>query len=172
MNSETRMPALLSSVDEAAQVVVAAHDVEPALRRALLALLGHEAAGMRHVPQRDRQHLLGCRHLEIERPRQLALEARDVVIGDMAPILAQVRGDAVGAGLDGQVGGPHRIGMAAAARVADGGHVIDVDAEAQVRRASRVGRFVGFMGTRRAIGSDGEYIQNARVKHPLRRQRG
>jgi hypothetical protein len=30
---------------------------------------------------------------------------------------------------------PQRIGMVAAARIADGGHVIDVDAEAQVARA-------------------------------------
>ena len=86
--------------------------------------------------KRDREHLVGGRHLEIERPGQLALEAGDVVVGDVAAILAQVRGDAVGAGLDGQVGGAQRVGMAPAARVADGGDVVDVDAEAQVRRPS------------------------------------
>ena len=66
------------------------------------------------------------------------LEARDVVVGDVAAILAQVRGDAVGAGLHGEVGGAQRIGMAAAARVADGGHVVDVDAEAQIGKRARL----------------------------------
>jgi hypothetical protein len=47
----------------------------------------------------------------------------------VAAVLAQVRGDAVGAGRDGDVGGAHGIGMAAAARVADRGDVVDVDAE-------------------------------------------
>ena len=88
---------------------------------------------MRHVAQRDGQHLVGGGHLEVERPGQLALEAGDVGIRDVAAILAQVRGDAVGAGLDGQMRGAQRIGMPAAARVADGGHVVDVDAEAQMR---------------------------------------
>ena len=57
------------------------------------------------MPQRDGQHLVGRRHLEIERARQLALEAGDVVIGDVAAVLAQVRGDAVGARFDGKVRG-------------------------------------------------------------------
>ena len=59
------------------------------------------------------------------------LEPRDVVVADVAAILAQMRGDAVGAGRDRELGRAHRIGMAPAARVADGGDVIDVDAEAQ-----------------------------------------
>ena len=139
MNSDTRMPARLQRLDEMAQVVLAAHDVEAALGGALLALLGHQAAGMRHVAQRDGQHLVGGGHLEVERPGQLALEAGDVVIRDVAAILAQVRGDAVGAGLHGEVRSAQRIGMPAAARVADGRHVVDVDAEAQMRAvASRL----------------------------------
>ena len=132
MKSDTRMPALLRLVDVAAQMVLAAHHIEPALGRLLLALLRHQAAGMRHVPQRDGEHLVGGGHLEIERPRQLALEAGDVGIGDVAAVLAQVGGDAVGAGLDRQMRGAQRIGMAAAAGVADGRHVVDVDAEAQM----------------------------------------
>ena len=49
---------------------------------------------------------------------------------DVAAILAQMRGDAVGAGGDRDLGGVHRIGMPAAARVAHGRDMIDVDAEA------------------------------------------
>ena len=58
------------------------------------------------------------------------LEPHDVVVDDVAAILAQMGGDAVGAGGDRDLGGLHRIGMPAAARVAHGGDVIDVDAEA------------------------------------------
>jgi hypothetical protein len=57
----------------------------------------------------------------------------------MPPVLAQVRGDAVGAGAHGEVRGPHGIGMAAAAGVADGCHVIDVHPETQVALGHRVG---------------------------------
>ena len=64
------------------------------------------------------------------------LEPRDVVIDDVAAIFAQMRGDAVGAGSDRDLGGLHRIGMLAAARIAHGGDVIDVDAEAE-RSGSR-----------------------------------
>ena len=85
------------------------------------------------MPERDGQHLVGGRHLEVERPRQLALEPGDVGVGDVAAVLAQMRGDAVGARLHGEVRGAQRIGMAPAARVADGGDVVDVDAEAQLR---------------------------------------
>ena len=136
MNSDTRMPARLQLLDVVAQMVLAARHVEPALGGLLLALLRHQAAGMRHVAQRDGQHLVGGGHLEVERPGQLALEPGDVGIGDVAAILAQVRGDAVGARLHGQVRGAQRIGMAAAAGVADGGDVVDVDAEAQMPAGS------------------------------------
>ena len=68
----------------------------------------------------------------------LGLEARDVVVADVAAVLAQMRGDAVGARRDRQLGGAHRIGMPAAAGVADGGDVVDVDAEAQMRNRRHV----------------------------------
>ncbi len=83
--------------------------------------------------ERDRQHLLGRRHLQVERQRDLGPQAGDVGIGDVAAILAQMRGDAVGAGGGGDLGGAQRIGMAAAPRVADGGDMIDVDAQPQFR---------------------------------------
>jgi hypothetical protein len=45
-----------------------------------------------------------------------------------------VRGDPIGAGRDRNLGRAHRIGMIAAARVAHGCNVVDVDPEAQVGR--------------------------------------
>ena len=78
-----------------------------------------------------RRHLVGRRHFEIERLVDLGFQPRDVVVADVAAVLAQMRGDAVGAGGDRELGRAHRIGMAPAARVADGGDVVDIDAEAQ-----------------------------------------
>ena len=90
------------------------------------------APGRRHAAclERDGDHLLGRRHLEIKRLGDFRLEPGDVVVADVAAILAQMRGDAVGARRDGELGRAHRVGMAPAARVADGGDVVDIDAEA------------------------------------------
>ena len=49
----------------------------------------------------------------------------------MPTVFAQMRGDAVGTGLDSDLRGPHRIGMPPAARIADGGHMINVHAKTE-----------------------------------------
>ncbi len=72
----------------AREVIVAARDVEAALGGALGPLLRHDAGGVGPVLERDRQHLVGRRHLEIERQTQVSHQPRDVVVGDMTPILA------------------------------------------------------------------------------------
>ena len=95
---------------------------------------GTRQAACGRVLQRDRDHLVGRRHLEIERLGDLRLEARHVVVADVAAIFAQMRGDAVGAGLDRDLRRAHRIGMPAAARIAHGRDVVDVDAEAERRQ--------------------------------------
>jgi hypothetical protein len=51
----------------------------------------------------------------------------------MPAILAQMRGDPVGAGFDRDLGRVHWIGMPTAARVANGRNVVDVHAQAQMR---------------------------------------
>jgi hypothetical protein len=63
------------------------------------------------VAQRDGEHLVGRRHLEVERDGQLG-QPLDIVVADMAPVLAQMRGDAVGARLGRDQRGAHRIGIA------------------------------------------------------------
>ena len=55
----------------------------------------------------------------------------------MAAVFAQMRGDAVGTALDGEMGGSQRIGMQAAARIAQRRDMVNVDAETQ--RARRRG---------------------------------
>ena len=59
-------------------------------------------------------------------------EARDIVIGDVPPVLAQMRGDAVRPGLRRHQPGAHRIGIARPARVPDRRDMVDIDAQAQV----------------------------------------
>ena len=134
MNSDTRMPASLSLATTGVKLIVLAGGIEPAFGGALGALLRHQADRMRLGLERDGDHLGGRRHFEIERLVDLGLQPRDVVVADMAAVLAQMRGDAVGAGRDRELGRAHRIGMAPAARVADGGDVIDIDAEAKGKR--------------------------------------
>ena len=88
------------------------------------------------VVKRDRQHLRRHRHFEIERRERGGGQPRDVLVADVAPVLAQMRGDVVGAGLDGELRRAQRIGIAPAPRIPQRRDVIDVDAEADRRRRS------------------------------------
>ena len=106
--------------------------IESTLGGALLPPLGHDTGGVRAVAQRDLDHLVGRRHLQIERQLNGRHQPGDVRIRDMAPVLAQMRGDAVGAGARRQFSRAQRIGMVAAARIAHGGDMIDVDAQAKL----------------------------------------
>ena len=64
---------------------------------------------------------------------ELGHQPVDILVGDVAAVLAQMGGDAVGAGLAAATGGADRIGMSAAARVPDRRDMVDVDAEAEMR---------------------------------------
>src|SRR5690606_4437592 len=85
---------------------------------------------------RDLEHLGRGRHLEIERQLDLPHQPLDVVVGYVAAILAQMRGDAVGPRRRGLARRTHGIGMPAAARVAAGGDMGDVHAELQMSLCS------------------------------------
>ena len=97
---------------------------------------------MRAVIKRDRQHLGGHRHFEIERRELGGGQPGDVVVADMTAVLAEMRGDVVGARLDRELRRAQRVGIAPAPRIAQRRHVIDVDAEADRRRRSRTLRAV------------------------------
>ena len=118
-------------VDHRREMIVEAGRVEPALGGALLAPLGDDAGRVRLMRQSDRKHLLGRRHLEIQRQVDLVHEPVDVAVRDVPPVFAEVGGDAVGAGLCSHDRRSNRIGMVAAARVPDGRDVVDIDAEAE-----------------------------------------
>ncbi len=118
--------------DHRPQVIVLTGGVEPAFGRPFLALFRHDARRVRAMAQGDGDHLLGRRHLEIQRHLEIPHQTVDVGIDDVAPVLAQMRGDAVGAGRLGQACRPQRVGQMPAARVPHGGDVIDIDAETQM----------------------------------------
>jgi hypothetical protein len=88
--------------------------------------------------KRNAKHLGSRRHLEIQRLgnlglRQFNFQSRHVVVADMTAILAQMGGNAIGAGLDRQQRRAHRIGRKTAACISHGRDVIDIDAKAQRR---------------------------------------
>ena len=56
-------------------------------------------------------------------------QALDVVVADVPAVLAEVRGDAVRAGVEAHARGLDRIGIRRPARVAERGDVIDVDVQ-------------------------------------------
>jgi hypothetical protein len=79
--------------------------------------------------ERNIEHGLGPGHFEIEWLGDRRLEAAHVVIEDVSTVLPQMRRDAVGASFDRQQRRANGIGDRAAARVADGRDMIDVDAK-------------------------------------------
>ena len=77
----------------------------------------------------DADHLVGGRHLEVELDLGKFAQLLHIRILDVAAILAQVHGDAIGTTEVGFHRGPCGIGLPGTARLAQGGHVVDVDAE-------------------------------------------
>jgi hypothetical protein len=112
-------------------MIVRPNGVQAAIGRALGAFFRDDAGCVRPMAEGDRQHLSGRGHLQVEREVDLTREARDVVVGDVPTVLAQMGGDSVGSGLSSQPRGAHRIGMPSAARVPDGCDMVDIDAEAK-----------------------------------------
>ena len=96
-----------------------ARRVDAAFSGALLALFRHDAGGMRPGLERDLQHLIGRRHFQVQRNGQRLGEPRNIVIGNMAPVFAQMRGDAVGARILRQDCSAHRIGIVATTRAGE-----------------------------------------------------
>ena len=103
-------------------------DIESAFRGDLLAALGHEAAVGGPHDTRDIEHLVGDGHLQVHVGLDEVADGTNVLHLDVATIFAQMQCDAVGAGHFGCESRVHGVGIAAAARLAQGGHVVDVDA--------------------------------------------
>ena len=68
-------------------------------------------------------------HLQVQLDGDGLAEDAQVAVGDMAAVLAEVEGDAVGPAHFGQGGRPDGVRLVGAAGLPNGGHVIDVDAK-------------------------------------------
>ena len=90
--------------------------------------------GVRANGAGDLHHLAGGRHFQIERLGYFGFQPKNIIVNNMPAILAQMRGDAVGAGRDRDLRRLEGIGMPPAARIAHGGDVIDIDAEADGKK--------------------------------------
>jgi hypothetical protein len=126
-------PGLPQSGDDRGEHLMLAGHVEAAFGCAFFAPLGHETGGVRGGGNSDAHHFLGRRHFEIEGLGEFSLQPRNVVIADVPPIFAQMRRDSVGASFDRDLRRAHGIRVMPAAGVTNGGDVIDIDAEAEVR---------------------------------------
>ena len=77
----------------------------------------------------DAEHFVGDGGFEIERHAKARLQAVDIVVADVAAVFAQVKRDDVRTRFDRKFSGFVWIGVAAAARIAQGGDMVDVDAQ-------------------------------------------
>ena len=110
MNNDTRIAGVVETANERRQRLLLADDIEATLGGHFETTLRDQANRMRSRGQRYPQHLLGRSHLEIERLGNFRLQPRHIVIADMTAILAKMRGDAIGAGLDDGQRGANGIG--------------------------------------------------------------
>ena len=112
-----------------AQPLELADDVEPTLGGHFMAALRHQHRHFGLELTGNRDHLVGRRHLEIELDMREFTKAADILILDVTTVFAQMHRDAVGPAQVSFDRGPDRIGFIGAARLADGSHMVDVDAE-------------------------------------------
>lgn len=131
--------------------------IESTFGRAFGAFFGDQAHGVRLGFQRDCDHLLGRRHLEIKRFVDLGFKPSNIIVANMTPIFAQMCRDAVAAGGDCKFCRAYRIRVTAPTCVANGGDVIDIDAEAKTIHALAVHPFG---------------LGNHRLRAQLRKDRG
>src|SRR5579875_316817 len=116
------------------QMVMSAGDVEPSFGGALGAFFRDKAAGVRAGIESDRHHVVSRRHLEVERLKNLPLQPRHVFVANVAPVLTEMGGDAIGASFNGKMCRMDGIREGAAPRIAQGRDMINIDTEAYVMR--------------------------------------
>ena len=109
--------------------------VEPAFGRDFLAAFRYEHRHLGFHFHGDVDHFIGRRHFEIELDVNEIAQTTHVLVLDVAPILAQMHGDAVGAAEMRFDGRPHGIRLMRAPRLPQRRHVVDIDAELDHRFA-------------------------------------
>ncbi len=109
-------------------------DVESPFGGQLLTSLRDQADVGRRQSAGDSHHFRRDRHLEVELGAHGRHERGDIGVLDVPAVFAQMHGDAVRAAALGRTGGLDQIWVRRAARLAHGGNMVDVDAEANHRR--------------------------------------
>ena len=106
--------------------------VQAALGRDLFAPLGHEGDLVGAQAARDPDHFRGARHFEVEDGPDCSLQPPYVVVLDVAAVLAQVRGNAVGASVLAFDRRENGIRFDGATCLAKRRHVVDVNVKSLV----------------------------------------
>ena len=105
--------------------------IQPTLGRPFLAPFGHDAGGVRFVAQRNGEHFFSRCHFQIYWQLRLGHDRVQVAVADMATVFTQMHGNAITARCLNHTNGAHRIGVPTAACIADGGYMVNVDAESE-----------------------------------------
>ena len=88
---------------------------------------------MRSASNGNPDHLLRCGHFEVQGLGNLACKPCDIVVVNVAAILAQMGGYAIGTCRDGDLGRTHRVRMSAAACVPHSSDMINVNSKSKLR---------------------------------------
>ncbi|MNM50626.1 hypothetical protein D3C81_616720 [compost metagenome] len=106
-----------------------AHHIQTPFRRHFRAFFRHQADVRRLDAAGKIDHLGRDSRFQVHAREQLRRDGDHVTILDVAAVFAQMQGDGVGARLLGQQGRADRVRILRAARIAQGGHVVDIDAQ-------------------------------------------
>ena len=136
MKTETTMPASASCATAFFELFFLGSNVQTTFGRDFVPPFGHQHRHLGLDAARDGDHLVGRRHLEVELDVRELAQAADVLVLDVAAVLAQVHRDAVRAAQVRLDRGPDRVGLVGAPRLAHGRDVVDVDAEFDHRSCS------------------------------------
>ena len=120
---------LAQLVDRLGHLLGVLHHVQPALGGQLLALLRHQGDQVRDDLQGEVDDLRRDRHLQVELGLDRLPQQAHVPVLDVPPVLAQMDNDPLGAGQFADAGRLHRVRLDAAARLAKGGHMVDIDGQ-------------------------------------------
>ena len=106
-----------------------ADHVQTAFGGQLLTPLGNQAAVLRAQAAGKRHDIVRHRHFEIHAGLKKMAQHLDIPILDMPAIFTQMQRDGIGTGLLGLPGRLDGIGIARATRLAQGGHVVDINTQ-------------------------------------------
>lgn len=120
-------------LEGAGKTVRLAGDIETALGRDLLAPLRHDRRLTRAKSFRQLDDRVAERHLQVQRRPDATGQAFDVSVLHMAPIFAKVGSNPISASVFAEERRGQRIRFGGAARLTNGGDMIDVDEQTLVR---------------------------------------